>query len=206
MASWYWLYDLLKGNGFDVVISNPVKTKVIALAKIKNDKLDSHMLAQLLRTDLVATVHVSSLKIRKLKELLRHRRRLVQDATRMKNRIDMLLMKNNTSIPVSDLFGVRGMNYLKEIDLPIYHRQQLKSYLKLYGHLTKQIESLSKRIRRLAQKDPMAQLLMTIPGIAFLNAMFLIAEIEDISRFPSYRNLASYAGLVPSLDASADKS
>ena len=45
-ASWYWLCDLLEGNGFDVVISNPVKTKAIALAKIKNDRVDSHMLAQ----------------------------------------------------------------------------------------------------------------------------------------------------------------
>ena len=69
MASWYWLYDLLTGEGFEVVISNPVKTKAIASAKIKNDKLDSHMLAQLLRADLIATVHVSSLETRKLKEL-----------------------------------------------------------------------------------------------------------------------------------------
>ncbi len=52
----------------------------------------------------------------------------------------------------------------------------------------------------------MAQLLMTIPGIGVINAMFIISEIEDISRFPSYRNLSSYAGLVPSLDASAEKS
>ena len=63
-----------------MVISNPLKTKAIASAKIKNDKVDSHMLAQLLRADLIATVHVSSLKTRKLKELLRHRARLVRDA------------------------------------------------------------------------------------------------------------------------------
>ncbi|PNX51015.1 MAG: hypothetical protein BV458_12180 [Thermoplasmata archaeon M9B2D] len=206
MCSWYWLYDLLTAHNFNVVISNPLKTKAIASAKIKNDKVDSHMLAQLLRADLIATVHVCSLKTRKLKELLRHRRRLVQDATRMKNRIHMLLMKNNTSIPVSDLFGARGMKYLKEIELPIYHQKQLKSYLTLYGQLTKQIEPLTKRIGHLAKKDPLAKLLMTIPGIGPLTAMFVIAEIEDISRFPSYRNLASYAGLVPCLDASADKS
>lgn len=206
MCSWYWLYDLLSANNFNVVISNPVKTKAIASAKIKNDKLESHMLAQLLRADLIATVHVSSLKTRQLKELLRHRSRLVRDATRMKNRIHMLLMKNNISVPFSDLFGIKGIEYLNEISLPIHHRQQLKSYLTLYMHLTEQIEPLSKRIKHLAQKNQMAQLLMTIPGIGFINAMFIIAEIEDISRFPSYRNLASYAGLVPSLDASAEKS
>jgi transposase len=206
MASWHWLYDLLTGHGFDVVISNPLKTKAIASAKIKNDKVDSHMLAQLLRADLIPTVHVSSLRTRELKEMLRHRHRLVRDATRMKNRIHMLLMKNNTSIPVSDLFGVKGITYLREIRLPAYHREQLESYLSLYTHLTEQIQPLSKRIAALAKKDPMAQLVMTIPGIGVINAMFIISEIDDIRRFPSYRNLASYAGLVPSLDASGEKS
>ena len=206
MCSWHWLYDLLNAHNFNVVISNPVKTKAIASAKIKNDKVDSHMLAQLLRADLIATVHVCSLKTRKLKELLRHRRRLVADATRMKNRIHMLLMKNNICVRVSNLFGQKEMKYLKEIDLPIYHRQQLRSYLTLYGQLTKQIQPLTKRIYHLAKKDPMAQLLMTIPGIGPLTVMFIIAEIEDISRFASYRNLSSYTGLVPCLDACADKS
>jgi transposase len=206
MCSWHWLYDLLRAHNFNVVISNPLKTKAIASAKIKNDKVDSHMLAQLLRADLIATVYVCSLKTRKLKELLRHRQRLVHDATRMKNRIHMLLMKNNISIPVSDLFGSKGMKYLKDIDLPIYHRSQLKSYLTLYNCLAEQIQPLTKRIYHMADKDPMAKLLMTIPGIGPLTAMFITAEIEDISRFPSYRNLSSYAGLVPCLDASADKS
>ena len=139
------------------------------------------MLAQLLRADLIATVHVCSLKTRKLKELVRHRRRLVQDASRMKNRIHMLLMKNNIARPVSDLFGTIGMQFLEEIELPIYHRQQLRSYLELYGHITKQIEPLTKRNKHLAHKDPGAQLLMTIPGIGFIEAMIIIAEIEDIS-------------------------
>jgi transposase len=205
MASWYWLYDLLTGEALEVVISNPVKTKAIASAKIKNDKLDSHMLAQLLRADLIATVHVSSLETRKLKELLRHRSKLVRDATRMKNRIHMLLMKNNFRSPFSDLFGVKGLRYLEEIDLPDYHRQHVETYLLLYQKLREQIEPLTKRVRALAKENHTAQLLMTIPGIGPITAMFIIAEVDDISRFRSYRNLASYAGLVPSLDASAGK-
>jgi len=205
MSSWYWLYDLLTGNGLDVVISNPVKTKAIASAKIKNDKIDSHMLAQLLRADLISTVHVSSLERRKLKELLRHRSRLVRDATRMKNRIHMLLMKNNLRSPVSDLFGVQGLRYLEEIDLPAYHRHQVETYLLLYEKLQEQIKPLTRRVRALVKQNHTAQLLMTIPGIGPITAMFIVAEVDDISRFRSYRNLASYAGLVPSLDASAGK-
>lgn len=65
MSSWYWLYDLLTEKGYDAVISNPAKTKAIASAKIKNDKVNSHMLAQLLRADLISRSHVSSVcKIR----------------------------------------------------------------------------------------------------------------------------------------------
>ncbi|MEX2725106.1 MAG: transposase [Candidatus Freyarchaeota archaeon] len=52
-SSWYWLYDLLSVKGIKVIISNPVKTKAIASAIIKNDKVDSYMLAQLLRADLI---------------------------------------------------------------------------------------------------------------------------------------------------------
>jgi transposase len=205
MASWYWLYDLLKGNGFDVVISNPIKTKAIASAKIKNDKLDSHMLAQLLRTDLVATVHVSSLETRKLKEILRHRQRLVRDATRMKNRIHILLTKNNYQPPFSDLFGVKGLKYLRQVNLPNYHKAQLETYLALYERLREEIDPLTTMIQNMAKENAMAKLLMTIPGIGPIVAMFIVAEIEDITRFPTYRNLASYAGLVPSLDASGTK-
>ena len=205
MGSWYWLYDLLTGNGFDVVISNPSKTKAIASAKIKNDKVDSHMLAQLLRADLIPTVYVSSLETRKLKELLRHRARLIRDTTRMKNRIHMLLMKNNCHIRVSDLFGVQGLRYLKKISLPEHHQEQLETYLSFYEELMAKVLELTKRVYSIAKGNPMAKLLMTIPGIGPIIAMSIVAEVGDISRFRSYRNLASYAGLVPSLDASAVK-
>jgi len=204
-ASWYWLYDLLTENGFEVILSNPQKTKAIASARIKNDKVDSHMLAQQLRADLIPPVHVCTLQTRKLKELLRHRQKLVADATRMKNRIHILLRKNNIQAPCSDLFGARGIDFLRGIQIPVYQRKHLKTYLKLYSQLTSQITPLNQSIQNMAKKHPVSQLLMTIPGIGPVTGMFIVAEIEDISRFSSYRNLASYAGLVPSLDASADK-
>ena len=204
-ASWYWLYDLLSAHGFDVVISNPCKTKAIASAKIKNDKLDSHMLAQLLRADLISTVHVCSVQTRKLKELLRHRHKLVRDATRMKNRIHILLRKNNCQVPFSDLFGIQGLKYLQTIDLPDYHRAQLETYLALYDQLVNRIKPLTRAVESQARKNPMAKLLVTIPGVGPITAMFIVAEVEDISRFPSYRHLASYAGLVPCLDASGGR-
>jgi transposase len=204
-ATWYWLYDLLTAHSIPVVVSNPVKTKAIASARIKNDKLDSHMLAQLLRADLLATVHVSSPQTRKLKELPRHRHKLVRDSVRMKNRIHNIIAKNNLSVPVSDLFGKRGLEFLSEAQLPSYQRDQVETYLALYHQIKEHTDALTQQIRQRASCDPRAQLLMTIPGVGPITAMFIAAEIEDIGRFKSYRHLASYAGLVPRLDASADK-
>ena len=204
-ANWYWLYDLLREHGMAVVVSNPVKTKAIASARIKNDKLDSHMLAQLLRADLLATVHVSSHQSRQLKELLRHRSKLVRDTVRMKNRIHNIMAKNNLTVPASDLFGKQGLAFLSQAPLPLYQRHQVDTYLKLYDQLNELSEALTKQVKHYANGDPTARLLMSIPGVGPITAMFMIAEIEDIGRFRSYRHLASYAGLVPRLDASADK-
>lgn len=204
-ANWYWLYDLLTDNGLDVVISNPVKTKAIASARIKNDKLDSHMLAQLLRADLVARAHASTRKTRQLKELLRHRSKLVRDCVRMKNRIHAIMAKNNLTAPASDLFGQKGLAFLEQAALPAYHRQQVETYLDLYQTIKTQVVSLTAEVQQKAKDSAAAKLLMTIPGVGPITAMTIIAEIEDIGRFPSYRHLASYAGLVPALDASADK-
>lgn len=204
-ANWFWLYDLLTGQGLCVSVSNPARTKAIGSAKIKNDKIDSHMLAQLLRADMIPASHVSTLETRQLKELLRHRAKLVQDVVRMKNRIHNILAKNNHTPPVTDLFGVKGRAYLEQIALPDYFRSHLETYLALYGTLKEQVEDLTRSVREQAKDDPAAKLLVTIPGVGPLTAMCFVAEIEDISRFPSARHLASYAGLVPSLSSSAGK-
>lgn len=204
-ATWYWLYDLLTEHSIPVVVSNPVKTKAIASARIKNDKLDSLMLAQLLRANFLSTVHVSSQQTRQIKELLRHRHKLVGDTVRMKNRIHSIIAKNNFTVPCTDLFGKCGLEFLAQVQLPDYQQHQVDTYLKLYQQLKVKTDALTLQVKHYAKENPMAQLLMTIPGIGPITAMFIAAEIEDISRFKSYRHLSSYAGLVPRLDASANK-
>lgn len=204
-SAWYWIYDSLTSQGYEVVVTNPRKTKAIGAAKIKNDKLDAHMLAQLLRADLVATIQVSSLEHRELKELLRHRAKLVRDAARMKNRIQNLLAKNNLKPEVKDLFSQKGRGLLALLSLPSYQQRQVDTYLAHHDLLRASIEPLDQEIKQRAQQDPQAQLLMSLPGVGPVVALTILAEVGDISRFPSHRQLAAYAGLVSSLDSSAGK-
>jgi transposase len=113
MSSWYWLYDLLLEEGFEGLVSNPKKTKAIASAKIKHDKVDSHMLGQLLRADLISESHVSSFETGKAKELPRHRTRLVHDTSRMKQRIDSYNVERlHESLGYQTAYEVRPLHSL----------------------------------------------------------------------------------------------
>jgi transposase len=89
------IYEYLsKEKHLDIVLSNPIKTKAIASAKIKTDKLDALKLANLLRGGYIAECYVPDRKIMDLRELVRHRLALVRMRTRMKNKIHgITLMK-----------------------------------------------------------------------------------------------------------------
>lgn len=202
-GSWYWLHDLLKGNGYGVVVSDPGQTKAIASAKIKNDKVDSHMLAQLLRADLLAEVYVSEVEVRALKELLRHRAALVRDAARLKVRIRSLLAKNNVRGPKGDLFSRSGRRFLAGVELPGHHQGPLETYVAVYDQLRAAIEPLDGEVKKRALSNEKAKLLMSLPGVGPVVAMTILAEVGEISRFKGHRQLASYAGLIPSSRSSA---
>jgi transposase len=89
--SWYWLYDHLEGEGFEVKLSHPLKTKAIAYAKVKTDKVDSATLAHLLRSNLLPLSYVPEKPVRLNRELLRYRASLVKIQTGVKNKIHMVL-------------------------------------------------------------------------------------------------------------------
>ena len=110
--SWYWLYDSLEDEGFDVKLSLPLKTKAIAYAKVKTDKVDSATLAHLLRSNLLPLSYVPERPVRLNRELLRYRASLVKIQTGIKNKIHTVLAKNNIDHSYTDLFG-KEEYYLK---------------------------------------------------------------------------------------------
>lgn len=92
---WYNIYRYLsEEKHLNVVLSNPVKTRAIASAKIKTDKLDAVKLADLLRGGYISECYVPNNKIMELRELVRHRLVLVRMKTKLKNSIHgIMLMK-----------------------------------------------------------------------------------------------------------------
>src|SRR3989304_8591031 len=91
---WTRIYDELHSEpSLKVTLTNPYKTRIIAEAKIKNDRMDARVLADLVRADLVAESYVPDPEIREERALLRQRRTFVEDTVSIKNRIHNQLDK-----------------------------------------------------------------------------------------------------------------
>lgn len=203
--NWIPFYENLESLGCKVLLSNPLQTKAIASARIKNDKVDSKVLADLLRTNLLPTAYIQPRGIRDLKELVRQRINYVELRTKIKNKIHSVLFKTNVKHNFTNLYGKEGMKFLKTIELRDVYREEQDRYLITLELLNKQIEELEEAIKKNAKADYDCKLLMTIPGISFFTALVIKSEIGDIARFPNANKLCAYAGLIPSTYQSADK-
>jgi transposase len=194
---WPAFVDLVEPLVARVVLVHPAKVKAIASAKLKNDRVDSATLAQLLRANLLPESWKADCATRDLRELLRLRVSLVQSRTRYKNQIQALLHQHGLHPPVSDLFGRDGRAWLKEQTLRAPTHHAIGSYLHLLDALNQELRAVEQSLRERAQADNDVRGLMTIPGIGAFTALTLKSEIGDIRRFPDKRSLYNYAGLVP---------
>lgn len=206
--NWTVMHDWLEEEIEGVKLAHPKKVKAIAEAKIKTDKIDAKILAHLLRADLVPEAYVPKKNTRDVKNVLRQRMFFVKLSSMTKNRIHNILDRYpdiRGGIDLSDLYGKQGMEWLKTVELPKEARKLLAEELELLEYLKGKIKISDSVVAYLGSKDKRARRLMTIPGIGKFFALLIAVEIDDIKRFRNKSKLASYAGLIPSVHSSADK-
>jgi len=205
VSQWYFMADILQKAGIDVHLANPLKVKAIASARIKTDKIDADVLCDLLRGNLLPEAYFSSPEMRMWKELVRFRLSLVNLRTQTKNKIHAILGKNGYIPQFTNTFGKGGRAWLSELELPAHFRNSLDEYLATHDFLSAQIKQAEKRIEQTVEGNRQMKLLMSLPGVSYFSALTIMAEIGDINRFPSAKQLMGYAGVVPSTYASGDK-
>ncbi len=198
---WEWYYQTIESRGFDVKLAHPLQVKAISNARVKTDKVDARTLAELLRADMIPESYVPPKDIRDLREALRTRASLVQDATSIKNRIHAKTLRRGIIRP-EELGGSFSRS----------HREWLRSLgIATIDHLLNALEAVEYEVKEInrqlrseyeARYD--ARLISEIPGIGWYGALTILAEIGDVHRFPDAQHLAAYAGLVPSVHQSAN--
>lgn len=202
---WEWLGDLLEEMGFEVHLAHPYKVKLIAEAKVKTDKVDAHILAQLLRMRFLPEAYSMPKELREIRTLIRQRMQLVKTRTAIKNRIHALLARRGIRIPASDIFGVRGRKIIRGLQLGGHYQEVLERYMKLLEQIEPEIEKIETWMTENLFVDEKVRLLMTIPGVGLISAHVILYEIGEIERFMRDKKLLSYAGLVPQVRQSGDK-
>ena len=202
----YWLdlYNQLDELHIPVVLANPLKTKAIASARIKSDKVDARILAHLLRTDLIPECYVPPKEMREIRSLVRHRLSIVKLRTMVKNKAHSLIDRNGLKHEFSDLFGKAGLQWLKSVELSGLDRLMLENYLMHLENLDLQIDRVDEAITSKASFDSDVRLLLSLKGINVYSALLIKSEIGKIERFSDYKKLVSWAGLAPSLHQSGD--
>lgn len=206
---WEYFYDEVDELVDDLIMAHPLKTRLIAEARIKTDSIDSETLAHLLRADLVPEAYAPSVETRDQKNLVRYRLSLTAIKVRIKNIIHSVLARNHIEdksfTSLSDKFGKAGRAYLRSVQLRGNDTMIVNQYLDLLGETETKIAAAERQIRAVCRQDEICELLRSIPGIGDILAVTIRYEIDQIGRFLSDGRLCSYAGLVPSTYSSGNR-
>lgn len=197
--------ELLRPHVQQIVIGNPLKTKAIAEAKIKTDKVDAEVLAQLLRCDYLPQVWQPDEDTQTQRSLLTHRTALMSRRGRHKNRVQSLLSRLMLRPPCRYLWSKIGRAWLKTLELSTTDRLMLDSQLRQLQQADEVLEIVDRQLVEIARSEPRVQLLMTLPGVSHVVAIGLLGALGDIHRFQDGNHAASYLGLVPSTHQSGRK-
>jgi transposase len=171
----------------------------------KTDRLDAQRLADALRRDSVVGIYYPPPAIRDLRELCRYRCHLSRLQASLKQRIQALLLRHGVQVPVKGLFTARGTAWLATLTLPGWAGASVTGLRHVVTDVRAQFLPVMTAIRTIAATDPIARALDTRPGFGPVFSVTLRAEIGTMSRFPDGPHLASYAGLVPRVERSANR-
>ena len=181
-----------------VVIANPQQVRLIAEARVKTDKIDAAVLAQLYASGFLPEVWIADDRTQALRRQVARRAQIVRQRTRLKNEIHSVLATH--LIPrctATDLFGKKGRRWLAEQPLPLDERIAVEQRLRELDRLGEDLAVIDRALGEAVLADAQLKRLLTITGVNTTVAIGLLAAIGDIGRFPSARKLVSYFGLNP---------
>ena len=199
-----WFERLLAELHFELWMGDASEIRRKRGRKQKTDRQDAQHILKLMLKDDFPKIWVPSWENRDLRQLLWHRHRMVQARTRIMNQLQAVAL-NEGLLCRKKLWRERGRQQLEALRLAPWASRRRHDLLELLDRLNPTIAELSQDIEQEAEKDPVAQRLMTHPGVGALTALAFVLIIGDAKRFPCGKQIASYLGLVPLEDSSGNR-
>jgi len=198
---WYWAVDVLGAAGARVHLAHPLGVKGFAYRRVKTDARDAADLADLLRMHRLPEAWIAPPALRELRELVRHRVKLVGQRSGLKAGVHAVLAKQGLAVPVSDLFGVRGRQWLAAAPLDAAYRARVNALCRLVESYDFEIDVVGRLVSARLQRDPVYgsgyRVIQQIPGVGPVLAAVFCVEIGDVRRFAGARQVCCWAGLTP---------
>jgi len=209
---WSWMSDELGDAGLDPHLSSSRKVAAWREARgmAKTNKRDADLLSELWsEKQNWWEVWLAPREVRDQRELLRYRTTLVRMQTSVKNRVHATLHRHGVLHPFGDLFGVAGMKFLQQLasddTLRDSSRVTLAGYLKLLGQVRRQIAAATRQLKGQVRRSDEGNRWRSLPGVSWVLAYTILAEVGRIERFKDGRRLSSYSLLAPIADDSGDE-
>jgi transposase len=203
----YHLYDRLKADGVDVIVTPPSKIPTTPGEKVKTDRRDALKLAQLLSAGMLKAVTVPSQTIREDRELLRTRDQLVAQRTRVFHQIQSKLRFHGLALRYKGRITAIHREQLMALTIAKPVKHSFEELLNLYEYYTQRLRQFRVWLLELAQQDAYRrtiEILRSVPGIGLLTALAWVLEVPAAKCFASADKLASFLGLTPSEDSSGN--
>jgi transposase len=195
------IYDTIRSCGVEVVVANPLKTRLIAEARVKTDKADSRILAMLMMADMLPESYVPDDETREARKDVRERLLLKKTSTALKNHIYSELLRRG--IEYKD--GVLGSKIGRKWAKNVLEEPRLDQTFNVLETTENAIAKYNEeRLKPAFEQNQKAQLLTSIAGIGSYSSLMIVAELGDISRFPDSDKVVSYCGLNPGVHQSGE--
>jgi transposase len=191
----------LRDGGWDVCMAHPRALKAITTSETKTDRNDARTLAHLVRLDYFPRAYLPSEDVERLRDLVRMREGQVDKFRRTKHQLRALLVGhhlNHETAKYDELFGAQALRWLKGAKLVEPIEQQRMALLLEEGALyQRQVEVLTDELVKVGVDQDTVRILQSVPGIDYVLALTILAEVGDVKRFPNRKKFAAYCGLVP---------
>jgi transposase len=185
--------------GIKVLVVNTLKFKVVNESVNKTDKRDAKTIAEFLAKDMLPLVNLSGEKSEKLRRLVNVRKELVKTRVKLKNTIHGMLLSFGIETKAGQLNSKKGLEKVIEVVEDKENKIIIETIVSAIKKLSEEIKDIEEKLKVMACGDRAVEVLQSIPGTGFLNAITVRAYIDDIKSLAitiSYRHIADwYRGL-----------
>jgi transposase len=205
----YWLYRYLTKKGYDCWVVAPSLIPQKPGDRVKTDRRDAVQLARLARSGDLTAVYVPKVEDEAIRDLTRAREDTISDLKDAKYRLKAFLLRHDIRYTGRANWGPAHLRWLSEVVCPTPAQQIVfQEYVRAVSEHSDRLQRLDQELREHVtawRLSPVVEALQALRGVQFIAAVTLVAEMGDLTRFESPRELMKFMGLIPSEYSSGEQ-